>query len=326
MRRGVAQMEARCVWDAEVGGSSPPTPTILFCGNILFKSQLITILLIIYLLVAGCNSMKGDIFPTEPTHTQTIVPPSASASPSFWIPSANSVFQIQLSDYPPNIHLESDIFELDLFETPSSAIRFLHQRGKKVICYLNAGAWEDFRPDATDFPQEAIGNPYVGWPGERWLDVRNFNTFAPVMSARLDLAVEKGCDAIDPDNINGYLHPTGFNITYQDQLAYNKWLSEQAHQRGMSIGMKNNGDQANDLIEDFDFVVTEDCFFFDECDLYSIFSDNGKAVFQIEYTDRISDLGRICDTFQELKYQVVLKNRNLDAYVEYCPKNLLHSS
>ena len=26
-RRGVAQMEARCVWDAEVGGSSPPTPT-----------------------------------------------------------------------------------------------------------------------------------------------------------------------------------------------------------------------------------------------------------------------------------------------------------
>ncbi len=27
MRRGVAQLEARCVWDAEVGGSSPPTPT-----------------------------------------------------------------------------------------------------------------------------------------------------------------------------------------------------------------------------------------------------------------------------------------------------------
>jgi hypothetical protein len=26
--RGVAQTEARRVWDAEVGGSSPPTPTV----------------------------------------------------------------------------------------------------------------------------------------------------------------------------------------------------------------------------------------------------------------------------------------------------------
>ena len=27
--RGVAQMEARMVWDHEAGGSSPPTPTII---------------------------------------------------------------------------------------------------------------------------------------------------------------------------------------------------------------------------------------------------------------------------------------------------------
>ncbi len=29
LSRGVAQMEARRVWDAEAGGSSPPTPTRL---------------------------------------------------------------------------------------------------------------------------------------------------------------------------------------------------------------------------------------------------------------------------------------------------------
>lgn len=28
MTRGVAQLAERCVWDAEVGGSSPPTPTV----------------------------------------------------------------------------------------------------------------------------------------------------------------------------------------------------------------------------------------------------------------------------------------------------------
>ena len=32
-RRGVAQMEARCVWDAEVAGSSPAAPTVRALQN-----------------------------------------------------------------------------------------------------------------------------------------------------------------------------------------------------------------------------------------------------------------------------------------------------
>ena len=81
------------------------------------------------------------------------------------------------------------IFELDLFETPKNTINILHDRGVKVICYFNAGAWEEFRPDANAFPEEVIGNPYIGWPGERWLDIRRFVFFEKILTDRMDLAV-----------------------------------------------------------------------------------------------------------------------------------------
>ena len=43
---------------------------------------------------------------------------------------------------------------------------------------------------------------------------------------RLDLAAAKGCDAVDPDNVDGYANPTGFDLTGDDQLAFNRWLAE----------------------------------------------------------------------------------------------------
>lgn len=42
------------------------------------------------------------------------------------------------------------------------------------------------------------------------------------MQARLDLAVQKGCDGVEPDNVDGYQNNSGFPLTAQDQLAYNR--------------------------------------------------------------------------------------------------------
>jgi len=230
-----------------------------------------------------------------------------------------SVFQIQLSDYPPNIYMDADIFELDLFETSPSAIQFLHTQGKKVICYFNAGAWEEFRPDAGEFPLEIIGKPYRGWPGEKWLDVSRYEVFSQIMMERLDLAVKKGCDGVDPDNIDGYLQPTGFDITPQDQLVFNIWLSGQAHNRGLAIGMKNNGEQILELIDYFDFAVIEDCAIYNECEPFHAFIEKKKVVFQIEYTDRLASIHIACDISHAPGFQLLLKNRELDAFVQYCP-------
>jgi len=46
------------------------------------------------------------------------------------------------------------------------------------------------------------------------------------MRSRLDLAKSKGCDAVEPDNMDGYTNSTGFNLTYRDQLKYNIFIAD----------------------------------------------------------------------------------------------------
>jgi hypothetical protein len=271
-------------------------------------------------LLAGCqSSLSPEKTPTlPPLLTSTPTFPTETVPPPYWTPAIGSRFQIQLSDYPPNLDLDVEIFELDLFETTTNAIRYLHQHDKKVICYLNAGAWEAFRPDAAEFPAEAIGLPYIGWAGEKWLDVSRFELFADVISRRLDLALSKGCDGVDLDNINGYQQPTGFQISTQAQLAYNLWLSEQAHLRGLAIGMKNTGDLVPAMVDFYDFAVLEDCAFYDECANFLPFIQKGKAVFQIEYRDRFNDVTDFCTQSRANGFSTILKNRDLDSFIEFC--------
>ena len=123
--------------------------------------------------------------------------------------------------------------------TPAE-IANLHQRGIYVMCYFSAGSWEDWRSDAHLFPEKIIGNDYDGWPGEKWLDVRKIVALKPIMESRIRMAAEKGCDGVDPDHVDGYTNETGFPLTYEDQLVYNKWLSQTAHTYDLEIGLKND--------------------------------------------------------------------------------------
>ena len=267
------------------------------------------------LVLSACVPIPVEIFPTK-----TIVSAATpeSTSPSYWSPSPSDTFQIQLSDYPPDLSIDAEVFELDLFETSQEIIESLHKAGKKVVCYLNAGAWEQYRPDAGDFPDAVLGKDYIGWEGERWLDISNYEAFRSSISARFDLALSKDCDGVDADNINGFQHDTGFEITAQDQLTYNIWLSEQAHQRALAIGMKNNNEQVADLVDYFDFAILEGCTTYDECENFHPFSKQAKAVFQIEYTDSLSSLEDFCSNSMANGYIGILKNRNLDARVQSC--------
>lgn len=86
------------------------------------------------------------------------------------------------------------------------------------------------------------------------------------MRARLDECAGKGFDGIEPDNMEAYTNDTGFPLTYEDQLTYNIWLAEEAHARGLSIGLKNDGEQVNNLLSFFDWALTEDCFAYEWCE------------------------------------------------------------
>jgi endo-alpha-1,4-polygalactosaminidase (GH114 family) len=100
----------------------------------------------------------------------------------------------------PNV----SIFDIDLFDTPADTIKHLHNMGKKVICYFSAGSYEDWRPDASEFTKEDLGRGLDGWPGEKWLNLESENV-RRIMKSRVDLAKSKGCDGVDPDNVDGYV-------------------------------------------------------------------------------------------------------------------------
>ena len=50
-----------------------------------------------------------------------------------------------------------------------------------------------------------------------------------IMAKRMDYAKDKGCDAIDPDNVDGWQAHNGFSFTKADQVAYNSWLADRIY-------------------------------------------------------------------------------------------------
>ncbi|GAL06248.1 endo alpha-1,4 polygalactosaminidase precusor precursor [Photobacterium aphoticum] len=68
------------------------------------------------------------------------------------------------------------------------------------------------------------------------------------------MAVQKGCDGVEPDNVDGYKNNTGFDLTADDQLTFNRLLANEAHARNLSIGLKNNVEQVPELVTYFDFA------------------------------------------------------------------------
>jgi hypothetical protein len=235
-----------------------------------------------------------------------------------WKPAPGDSLQIQYSGALVT-NKNVDIYNLDLFDTTTAQVATLHARGRKVMCYINAGAWENWRPDKDAFPAVVLGNDYDGWPGEKWLDIRRIDLLAPILRARLDQCKSKGFDGVDPDNINGYLNPTGFPLTAQNQLTFNIWLANEAHARGLSIGLKNDSEQLSSLLTYYDWGLTEDCYDQGWCADLSPFIAAGKPVFAVEYTDTGINFDSFCTQAASLGLSGILKNRNLDAYIQICP-------
>ncbi len=235
-----------------------------------------------------------------------------------WVPDQLMSWDWQLTK-PINENVNVEVIDIDLFDHDAATVKRLHDAGKKVICYISAGSTEDWRPDKDAFPSSIIGKDYDGWPGEKWLDIRQIDKLAPIMRARMDLCASKGFDGLEPDNIQSHEENTGFAITAADQLAYNKWLANEAHERGLSIGLKNDSGQAEELVSYFDWALTEECYEDDWCDEMKPFADAGKAVFMTEYTERGTKIADFCPLAKSLGFNGLLKKLDLDDWGEACP-------
>lgn len=261
------------------------------------------------------------VIPPATTTPPVIIIPPATTTTGIWKPKPFTTWQWQLTG-TIDTTVSADMFDIDLYDASQATIATIQKKGSKVICYFSAGSYEDWRSDAKSFPATVLGSNN-GWPGEKWLDIRNITALAPIMGARLDLAVQKGCDGVEPDNIDGYTNSTGFPLTAANQITYNKWLAEAAHARGLSIGLKNDIDQVVQLEPYFDWALNEQCHQYKECDTLLPFIKKGKAVFITEYSLNTT---AFCPSANANGFMAMKKKLDLDASREVCWPTVLGAS
>lgn len=167
------------------------------------------------------------------------------------------------------------------------------------------------------------------------------------MKARLDLAVEVGCDGVDPDNIDAWAQdgddPTGFSLKSSDYVNYLTNLAKYAHSietkagNPLLVGQKNAPEIADQLVSVLDFAVLESCRGSTDSDKegepfcadFQSYVAAGKPVLQIEYPPSVSETGSVsssdqayyCDEDDEDKgFSKVIKwaSEQLDGWGQYC--------
>jgi hypothetical protein len=257
----------------------------------------------------GAASLRGDLSRIAAGLTLLVLllaPPAAQAM--WWQPTKGITWEIQLST-TPNSLLPVNAYDVDLFDTPQATLDQMAGLGLKRICYFSAGSYEDWRADAEQLAPYR-GNPLQGWEGEWWIDIRRAEV-RTVMTSRLDVAVSKGCDAVDPDNVDGFANDNGLGLTREDALDYLHFLSDQAHARGLAIGLKNAVELVPDLVGSFDFAVNESCFDYHECGTLQPFTAANKPVLQIQYGGKKA-ARRVCNQANALGFSTLLKSQDLD--------------
>jgi hypothetical protein len=277
---------------------------------------------LIVAVLAGCGQGGDPVARARTEH-----------GPGWWRPKPGQVtdWDWQIAE-PYDLSARRAMYDLDLFDLAPAGSRLeyadggvvevppgplagmvgtLHARVPRpvVICYVDTGAYEHYRPDARRFPghRDRVAalpdRPHrpepgsvigwdTGWDGERWLDIRASarTAFAEVIWARLDLARRIGCDGVEPDQNNPLGNDPGFAVTLADQRSWYREVAAQAHARGLSVGMKNGHDQpgsAAALADAFDWALPEECAEFDECAELRAFTERGKAVFAVDYKGSI---------------------------------------
>ncbi|KAF2450889.1 glycoside hydrolase family 114 protein [Karstenula rhodostoma CBS 690.94] len=267
--------------------------------------------------------------------TPTLPPLPTPTGNITWAPKVNDTWQIILLS---KIILDKDaasvtpdvaVYDIDLFDTPAETIATLHRLGKKVICYFSGGSYEPGRPDSGEFKEEDMGKELDGWPGERWLKLGSDNVRG-IMRGRVELAGKKGCDGVDPDNVDGFQNDNGLGLTAADSIAFMAYLSNLTVPLHLALGLKNAGDIVAEVLPIVHFSVNEQCVEASECGTFQPFIAADKPVFHIEYPDgaggksglKKSVVQKYCGDQGAAAgsegFSTVLKKMDLDGWVEYC--------
>lgn len=193
--------------------------------------------------------------------------------------------------------------------------------GLYSICYVNAfqaqaeeaGWWKANHADLLLRKPEGAYFEDADWPGEVFFDTSTpakRQALMAVLGEWVRQCADAGFDAVEPDNQDSWTRSDGL-LTMADNLSLARLISDLAHEAGLAVAQKNGPDigSVGATVAGFDFVIAEDCEFYDECDAYV--DVHGDRVIAIEYADmRPPAFDRACAKRGD-RLSIVLRDRNL---------------
>jgi endo-alpha-1,4-polygalactosaminidase (GH114 family) len=242
--------------------------------------------------------------------------------------------------------VDPDVFDMDFlvdqkitgnghFVVNRAGVRAIHKAGGHAIAYIDAGDAETFRPDyhrLVHFDKRCdgclIGQPFSKvFPDEFFMNLNNNkgqrDFILKVMRDRLKKAARAGFDGVEWDIVDTYDEGhTGFHISYRTQLKFDTRLANLAHDHGMTVALKNDAGQVDDLLPYFDYAVVEQCFQYHYCTAHpgpgwDAFIAQGKPVFEVEY--RVPPR-KFCAQANSLGFSSIHKARNFSLFAQpYLP-------
>ena len=176
-------------------------------------------------------------------------------------------------------------------------------------------------PRCGSLPPAALGRSISGWPGERWIDIRN-SAVRSYLERRLDFCQASGFDGVLFADLDGYQRSPGYPLEPEAQLAFNLWLAGAAHQRGLAAGSLNDLGQASELANTFDFLVGSDCSAVEDCTAVRAFRQVGKPVYLIAFTNIARRMDMLCRDALTLEAPLIFKTQTLNGKLHRrCPSD-----
>jgi uncharacterized repeat protein (TIGR01451 family) len=233
------------------------------------------------------------------------------------------------------------LLDLDGFNISASKIASLKAQGVYTVCYIDAGSYEDGRPDSSLYPAylkvykdtqwnewfldvkdvfrpiqpagtQLVNNQWVDASGKPLAGLPTAGAFGPLLEARFKMCADKGFDSLEPDNLQNDENAGG-KVTLQEQLDFNGWVADTAHKYGLAAFQKNGPDKillkdktGKMMVEKFDGILNEECQQYGECGPLAEYVKRGKLALNTEYSGTLD-----CTLSNSLVMNSILKDLGL---------------
>jgi hypothetical protein len=224
--------------------------------------------ILLALLFIGCNK---DILEIE----------SSEYTPVPFEPKSNSSWHIEIKN-KELAEKEVDLYIIDLLSgEPQTKVNTVAVGDTKVVCKLSAGTYDSqierlYPVENHPYPEVAVGNIQTNG-STYWVDITS-DYVREIMKGRIEFASRVGCDGILFTEVSSYDQNTGFQITEDDQIEFNRYLSGKAHEFGVFAGFSDIEAQIYSHSQFADLVFVQNCFQRGTCKKYEDFSENGATL------------------------------------------------